>query len=56
MIEFIRLFAPHISSTQLERVRKARSQRDIDEIFDARNLPVYTGRIDDVAATGVAAR
>ncbi|MGB5410707.1 MAG: LysR substrate-binding domain-containing protein [Woeseiaceae bacterium] len=56
MIEFIRLFAPHISATQLERVRKARNQRDVDEIFDARNLPVYPGRAMEVAATGIAAR
>jgi LysR family cys regulon transcriptional activator len=50
MIDFVRLFAPHISATQLESIRKARSQQDIDDMFNGADLPVRDGCTDDVSA------
>ena len=43
MLDFMRLFAPHITAEQLENTRHARSQRDIDDLFDMKSLPVRDG-------------
>lgn len=43
MFDFIQLFAPHVSSQQLDNIRRATSQEDIDEMFDASKLPVRGG-------------
>ena len=43
MFDFIQLFAPHVSSQQLDNIRRATSQEDIDEMFDATKLPVGGG-------------
>lgn len=43
MFDFIQLFAPHVSSQQLNNIRRATSQEDIDEMFDASKLPVRGG-------------
>ena len=40
MLDFMRLFAPHITAEQLEHTRHARSQKDIDDLFDPGSLPV----------------
>ena len=50
MIDFIRLFAPHVSGQQLEQIRKSRSQEVIDEMFRDVELPVRDGCSDDVNA------
>lgn len=50
MIDFIRLFAPHIGSRQLERIRTVRSQDAVDEMFNDAELPVRDGCNDDVTA------
>ncbi|MBT8068723.1 MAG: HTH-type transcriptional regulator CysB [Gammaproteobacteria bacterium] len=50
MVDFIGLFAPHIDKTQLERVRKARSQEEIDELFSDLDVPLRSGSGDDVTA------
>lgn len=39
MLEFVRLFAPHITSDQLEKTRHIRSQAEIDKLFNTANLP-----------------
>ncbi len=50
MLDFIQLFAPHISSEQLENTRHARSQAEIDELFDTAALPVRGGCNEDITA------
>ncbi len=44
MLDFVKLFAPHITADQLERTRHARSQSEIDSIFDDAELPVRAGQ------------
>lgn len=43
MLDFLQLFAPHITSNQLEQTRSARSQSDIDKLYDEASLPVLSG-------------
>ena len=43
MLDFVQLFAPHITSDQLERTRYVRSQTDIDELFRESQLPLRGG-------------
>ena len=43
MFDFIRLFASHVSSQQLDDIRRASSQEDIDDLFDPSELPVLGG-------------
>jgi len=39
MLEFVRLFAPHISADQLEKTRHARTQVEIDKLFSDAHIP-----------------
>jgi len=48
MIEFIRLFASHISAQQLDEVRRATSQEEIDRLFDSAKLPLRSGCAEGV--------
>lgn len=48
MLEFVQLFAPHLSAKKLEDVRRARSQNEIDQLFDADALPVRSGCGDGI--------
>jgi LysR family cys regulon transcriptional activator len=48
MVDFIQLFASHVTSKQLDDIRRATSQDDIDELFQAGNLPVRGGCAEDV--------
>ncbi len=50
MIDFIQLFAPHVDSRQLEEIRKAGTQEEIDALFDKASLPVRSGCVDSVIA------
>ena len=50
MLDFVQLFAPHISAEQLENTRHARSQTEIDALFDTAELPVRGGCDDDITA------
>ncbi len=50
MLDFIQLFAPHISAEQLERTRLAREQEEIDELFANAELPVRGGCSDNLTA------
>jgi LysR family cys regulon transcriptional activator len=43
MVDFIQLFASHVSSKQLDDIRRATSQEDIDELFKPSELPVRSG-------------
>jgi len=48
MFEFVRLFAPHVSTRQLEDIRRATNQDDIDDLFEQNELPVRGRRIDNI--------
>jgi len=48
MLDFVQLFAPHITSDQLEQTRHVRSQTDIDALFRDARLPVRGGCRDDI--------
>ena len=50
MFDFIQLFAPHVTSKQIEDLRRARSQSDIDDIFADADLPLRGGCADDITA------
>ncbi|NNC78506.1 MAG: HTH-type transcriptional regulator CysB [Woeseiaceae bacterium] len=50
MLDFVRFFAPHISTDQLEKTRHARTQEDIDKLFDDSDLPLRGGCSDDMTA------
>jgi LysR family cys regulon transcriptional activator len=43
MVDFIQLFASHLTSMQLEDIRRATSQEDIDGLFQSSELPVRSG-------------
>lgn len=48
MLDFVQLFAPHITSDQLQQTRHVRSQADIDKLFGEAKLPVRGGCSDDI--------
>lgn len=48
MLDFVSLFAPHITAEQLEQLRHARSQEDIDKLFAEAQLPIRGGCSDDI--------
>ncbi|MDJ0813796.1 MAG: HTH-type transcriptional regulator CysB [Woeseiaceae bacterium] len=50
MLDFVQLFAPHITADQLERTRHVRSQNEIDSLFKDASLPVRGGCNDDITA------
>ena len=50
MVDFIQLFASHVSSQQLDDIRRATSQEDIDALFNTSKLPVRGGCNEDVTA------
>ena len=50
MLDFVKLFAPHITSDQLEQTRNIRSQSDIDKLFADATLPVRGGCSDGMTA------
>jgi LysR family cys regulon transcriptional activator len=48
MLDFVRLFAPHITADQLEKTRHLRSQGEIDALFKDARLPVRGGCNNDI--------
>jgi LysR family cys regulon transcriptional activator len=50
MLDFVRLFAPHVTADQIEKTRHARTQADIDEIYRDAKLPLRSGCKDDINA------
>ena len=55
MLEFLQLFAPHITTDQLEQTRHVRTQADVDRLFDDADLPVRDGCSDARTAAAAAA-
>jgi LysR family cys regulon transcriptional activator len=51
MLEFVRLFAPHITADQLEKTRHVRSQVEIDKLFDDAHIPIRNGEMDGKTAS-----
>jgi LysR family transcriptional regulator, cys regulon transcriptional activator len=47
MLDFVQLFAPHITPEQLEQTRHARTQEDIDSLYGESDLPLRGGCSDD---------
>jgi LysR family cys regulon transcriptional activator len=50
MLDFIHLFAPHMTTDQLDRTRHVKSQADIDHLFEGAELPVRGGCSDGMTA------
>jgi len=50
MVDFIQLFAPHITSRQLEDLGKARDQDAIDQLFRETDLPLRGGCGEKITA------
>ena len=50
MVEFLQLFASHITSQQLDDLRRASSQEELDALFAGAELPVKGGCADDITA------
>jgi len=50
MLDFVQLFAPHITADQLEKTRHVRTQSEVDKLFRDANLPVRSGCNDDMTA------
>ncbi len=48
MLDFVQLFAPHITPEQLEQTRHARTQEDIDALYGDSDLPLRGGCSDDI--------
>ena len=48
MLDFVQLFAPHITSDQLEKTRHVRTQSEIDKLFRGAKLPVRGGCDEDI--------
>lgn len=48
MTEFVRLFAPHVTSKHIDEIRRAVSQDAIDELFPEEMLPLRGGCEDGV--------
>ncbi|HEY5641450.1 MAG TPA: HTH-type transcriptional regulator CysB [Woeseiaceae bacterium] len=51
MVEFMRLFAPHLSAQQIEGVRRAASQAEIDTLLAGVEPPLWRGCGERVATT-----
>jgi len=50
MADFVRLFAPHVDSDQLDRAARAMSQAEMDQIFHNTRLPLRNGTCDCLSA------
>lgn len=48
MLDFVQLFAPHITSDQLEKTRCLRSQAEIDRLYKDAKIPVRGGCSDEI--------
>ena len=50
MIDFMQLFAPHVTDENIKHVQLAKSQEEIDSLFAETALPLRTGCGDDTTA------
>ena len=48
MVDFLQLFAPHVTKQQMDSVRRATSQQQIDALFADAELPVKSGCPENV--------
>ena len=48
MVEFVKLFAPHVTTSQLEEIRRATTQDEIDGLFEQNELPVRGACVDSI--------
>jgi len=48
MVEFVQLFAPHVSSRHIGDIRRATSQEAVDNLFRDTRLPLRGGCADGV--------
>jgi LysR family cys regulon transcriptional activator len=48
MLDFVQLFAPHISADQLEKTRHIRTQSEIDKLFEDATLPIRGGCTEEM--------
>ncbi|MCH7536774.1 MAG: HTH-type transcriptional regulator CysB [Proteobacteria bacterium] len=48
MFEFVKLFAPHVTTSQLEEIRRATTQDEIDGLFEQNELPVRGACVDSI--------
>jgi LysR family transcriptional regulator, cys regulon transcriptional activator len=48
MLDFVQLFAPHITPDQLEKTRHARTQEEIDGLFGESDLPLRGGCTESI--------
>ncbi len=48
MLDFVQLFAPHITQEQLQQLLQAKSQTELDELFEGARLPLRGGCNDSV--------
>ena len=53
MIEFIQLFASHLSAHQLDQIKRATGQKDIDAMFENTELPLKAGCAETMTATAI---
>ncbi len=50
MLDFVNLLAPHLSPQQVDGIRRATAQTEIDELFDTADLPLRHGCSESVTA------
>jgi LysR family cys regulon transcriptional activator len=50
MTDFLRLFAPHLSDDQIERVARAGNQKEVDQLISGAGLPVRNGFSKKISA------
>lgn len=50
MLEFIRLFASHLTPQQLDSVRRATTQAEVDDLFEDIELPLRSGCSGEITA------
>lgn len=50
MLDFVQLFAPHISADQLEKTRHVRTQAEVDKLYEGAALPIRGGCSGSITA------
>lgn len=48
MVDFVQLFAPHVTSRHLDHIQRAASQEEIDRLFSDADLPLRGGCTDGI--------
>ena len=50
MVEFIRLFAPHIDAEMMDKIARAVTQEELDALFTSVELPLRSGTCGSLSA------